>query len=359
MKSQYDDLSWAARISGMNDAEEPAAERDEADFLVQTAPLLSAEAEHELAVRIKAGDRAAREELTLANMRLVINIARGFKVRGMELDDLIQEGCLGLMRATEDFDPETHGTRFSTYAACWIRHYILRAVDGSGSMIHFPYYLVILRKRFERVKAEMMSQRHAAPGGNPSEPSMEAVAERMGIDSRRLRYLRHAQVDWSSYSNSNSAIDDQNAGSWDDQLSEDRPPEKPLEIAEEMERLHAAINQLPRFEAWLLKRRFRLDDHGDDVRTKTSIRPSARSRAATHHDKELEARRIKRINDQNDGPRPYRELERECGLGIHRLKQIESKALEKLQIALAASSPAIYSFPATQPRIHVERRASA
>ncbi|APW59203.1 sigma-70 family RNA polymerase sigma factor [Paludisphaera borealis] len=351
------DLSRVGRNQDGCEADGPEAERDESAFFAQSVPLLSAEAELDLAARIKTGDRAAREELTLANMRLVVNIASQFKVRGMELDDLIQEGNLGLMRATEDFDPETHGTRFSTYAACWIRNYIMRATSGGGSMIHFPYYLVILRKRFDRVKAEMVSRRRSNPGGDQSEPTMEDVAEQMGIEARRLRFLRNAQADCSSYSA--STLDAEEAGASEDLLSEERPPEKPLETAEEMERLYAAFNQLTPFEAWLVKRRFRLDDRAEDVKADRRPRSQSRSRPASRRDDDREAKRIKRANDLADEPRPYRELERECGLAVYRLKQIERKALDKLQETLVESPAPTFLLPAARSPRPVARRASA
>src|SRR5947208_16286015 len=83
-------------------------------------PLLSRAEEHDLAVRVAVGDVAAREHLVRANLRLVVNLARGYAGRGLDLPDLIAEGNLGLLRAAEGFDP-TMNTRFSTYASYWIK----------------------------------------------------------------------------------------------------------------------------------------------------------------------------------------------------------------------------------------------
>lgn len=355
MNSSYKRRSKSSRKSVGFEAEGSESGRDASAVFAQTAPLLSAEAEHELAMRIKAGDSAAREELTLANMRLVVTIASQFRTRGMELDDLIQEGNLGLMRATRDFDPESHGTRFSTYASYWIRNTIMRATSDDGSMIHFPYYLTTLRKRFDRVKAEMVNRRRSAADGLWGEPTVEEVAEHMGIEPRRLRFLQQAQVDCTSYST--STLDVEDAGASEEQISEDRPPEKPLEIAEEMEGLHAALERLPRFEAWLIKRRYRLDDRTDD----DALSKRRRTCTAKGREDELEARRIKRANEQTDEPRSYRDLERECGLAVYRLKQIEREALDKLQRALARSSHSGCRFPvSTEPSAQgSERRATA
>ena len=82
-------------------------------------PRLSCEEEYELAARAAAGDRGARDRLVQANLGLVVTIARRFLGRGLDLEDLIGEGNLGLIRAAQRFDPG-FGTRFSTYAGCWI-----------------------------------------------------------------------------------------------------------------------------------------------------------------------------------------------------------------------------------------------
>src|SRR5436190_17708075 len=82
---------------------------------INETPLLNAEQEKELAYRIEDGDNEARDQMVRANLRLVVNIARGYTGKGLSLQDLIEEGNLGLLRAVEGFDP-TMNTRFSTYA---------------------------------------------------------------------------------------------------------------------------------------------------------------------------------------------------------------------------------------------------
>lgn len=89
-------------------------------------PLLSALEETKLAERIKEGDRLAQEQLILANRRLVFRIVREYKTTGISREDLVQEGSVGLIRAAQNFDPATHGIRFSSYAGFWIRAFIQR-----------------------------------------------------------------------------------------------------------------------------------------------------------------------------------------------------------------------------------------
>ncbi|MGE3809199.1 MAG: sigma-70 family RNA polymerase sigma factor, partial [Gemmataceae bacterium] len=94
---------------------------------INETALLSADQEKELAHRIEEGDSEARDQMVRANLRLVVNIARGYTGKGLSLQDLIEEGNLGLLRAVEGFDP-TMNTRFSTYASYWIKQSIKRAL---------------------------------------------------------------------------------------------------------------------------------------------------------------------------------------------------------------------------------------
>src|SRR5262249_28639831 len=98
---------------------------------INETPLLSADPENDLAYRIEAGDAQARDHLVRANLRLVVNIARGYARGSLSLDDLIAEGNLGLLRAAEAFDASMN-TRFSTYASYWIKQSIKRAIINTG-----------------------------------------------------------------------------------------------------------------------------------------------------------------------------------------------------------------------------------
>ena len=108
---------------------------------INDTSLLSADDEKRLAHAIARGDAAARDHMVRANLRLVVNIARGYANRGLPLPDLIEEGNLGLLRAVEGFDPKV-GTRFSTYASYWIKQSIKRALINSGKTIRIPAYMV-------------------------------------------------------------------------------------------------------------------------------------------------------------------------------------------------------------------------
>ena len=107
---------------------------------VRPIPLLTAQEEIDLAKRIRKGDKAAREKMIRANLRLVISIAKRYANLGVPLSDLIEEGNIGLMKGVEKFDPD-RGFRFSTYAAWWIKQGISRAIIDQGKMIRVPVYM--------------------------------------------------------------------------------------------------------------------------------------------------------------------------------------------------------------------------
>jgi len=119
--------------------------------------LLTAQEELKLARRIRRGDTAARRQMIQANLRLVISIAKRYGNLGVPLADLIEEGNLGLMRAVQKFNPNK-GYRFSTYAAWWIKQFVLRAIANQGKTIRIPVYMVDIISRYRKV-TERLAQR--------------------------------------------------------------------------------------------------------------------------------------------------------------------------------------------------------
>lgn len=282
------------------------ARREELDGPVST---LTAEQEQDLLSRVRDGDRQAREELVLANLRLVASIAGDYRPRGMERDDLIQEGSIALIGAVEEFDPETSSMSFTAFAAHAIHRRIQRVLAEGGAMIRVPYYLGLLRRRFDKTRSRMLDERRTAGDGDATEPTLEEVADRMGIEVERLGNLRDAGFEVESYSTSPSDGSDL----FNDALAREEAPELPLEIIETMTELYSALKRLSRFEAWVIKRLYYLDG---------SAEPS----------------------DRRLG-RPYRDLSRECRLSVQRLKQIEREALDKLSSAI---EPATLKMPAAE-----------
>jgi RNA polymerase primary sigma factor len=151
---------------------------------INATSLLTAEDERRLAVAIAQGDAQARDHMVRANLRLVVNIARGYANRGLPLPDLIEEGNLGLLRAVEGFDP-TMGTRFSTYASYWIKQSIKRALINSGKTIRIPAYMVELLSKWRRATARLSD----ALGRTPTP---EEVARMLGLARKKLPIIKKA-----------------------------------------------------------------------------------------------------------------------------------------------------------------------
>src|SRR5919204_1650951 len=124
---------------------------------INETPLLSADEEKELAYLIEEGNTEARDRMVRANLRLVVNIARGYIGKGLSLQDLIEEGNLGLMRAVEGFDA-TMNTRFSTYAVYWIKQSIKRALVNTAKSIRIPAYMVQLLSKWRQASAKLQDE---------------------------------------------------------------------------------------------------------------------------------------------------------------------------------------------------------
>jgi RNA polymerase primary sigma factor len=149
--------------------EQESGEEDEAEntirqYLAEIGryPLLTAEQEIQLAHRIRAGDREAQQHIIEANLRLVVSIAKRYNNKGVSLLDLIQEGNLGLIRASQKFDP-LRGFRFSTYATWWIRQAISRAIAEHTRTIHIPVHVVELIYKMKRVTRQLYQDLGRAP----------------------------------------------------------------------------------------------------------------------------------------------------------------------------------------------------
>ena len=147
-------------------------------------PMLSHTQEIELAKRIERGDKDAVQQFVLANLRLVVSIAKRYVGRGLTLLDLIQEGNIGLMRAVQRYDWR-RGHRFSTHATWWIRQAISRAVADKGRAIRLPVYVNTALNRVRRERQRLVQELGR-------EPSEEELAEAVGIEVHRLHELESA-----------------------------------------------------------------------------------------------------------------------------------------------------------------------
>ena len=145
-------------------------------------PLLTAEEEKELAMKMEAGDMEAKKRLAEANLRLVVSIAKRYVGRGMLFLHLIQEGNLGLIKAVEKFDYRK-GYKFSTYATWWIRQAITRAIADQARTIRIPVHMVETINKLIRVQRQLLQELGR-------EPYPEEIAEKMGLPVERVREIQ-------------------------------------------------------------------------------------------------------------------------------------------------------------------------
>jgi RNA polymerase primary sigma factor len=219
---------------------------------VRRHPLLTREEETELAQRIERGDLAAKERLVNSNLRLVISNARKYQGNDMPLLDLIQEGILGLIRATEKFDYRK-GLKFSTYATFWIRESIQRAIANRARTIRIPVHIGQRERKIGRVAQELTSKLGR-------EATDEEIAEAAELDLREVRETREAARVVTSLDRPVGEEEDTSLGAL--LASEERGPEEEVEIALRGDALRRALERLPEREREVVKLRYGIN--GDD-----------------------------------------------------------------------------------------------
>jgi len=249
---------------------------------INETSLLSADDEQMLAKAIGKGDTRARDRMVRANLRLVVNIARGYTGKGLSLQDLIEEGNLGLLRAVEGFDPGV-GTRFSTYAIYWIKQSIKRALINTAKTIRIPAYMVELLSKWRRASARLTEELGRTP-------TPEEVARVLGLAKKKLPIIKKAIRIYNS-----TPQTDQTESGWSlgEMVMDERLKSPADEMVDSDNLVHvlAMLESMDPREATVLRMRFGLNDNE---------------------------------------PRTLKEIGESLGLTRERVRQIETEALAKL-----------------------------
>jgi RNA polymerase primary sigma factor len=213
--------------------------------------LLAHEELLEIARRSRRGDEHARKRIILANLRLVVHVARAYRGRGLPLLDLIEEGNLGLIMAVDRFEPE-RGLRFSTYAAIWIRQAILRGLAEQSRSVRIPVQMFQQVSRFTRAERTLR-------GRLGREPRMDEIAAELGISTPRTERL-------ASLITGLRSLDEGSGLEAFEQLSAEdlgeAPPsvERLVEIQLEHEKLDRLLRSLSQREEQILRIRYGFHD---------------------------------------------------------------------------------------------------
>ena len=217
---------------------------------INQTDLLTGEQERSLAREIAAGNAESRDHMVRANLRLVVNIARGYSGNGLSLQDLIEEGNLGLLRAVEGFDPEM-GTRFSTYASYWIKQSIKRSLINSAKTIRVPAYMVELLSKWRRATARLTDVLRRTP-------TAEEVARSLALPKKKLPIIRKA-----IHIHQTTPQTDSPDGGWTlgDVVTDDRTrsPQDSLLEEDVLNQVRGMLDSMDTREAEILKMRFGLD----------------------------------------------------------------------------------------------------
>ena len=264
---------------------------------INRIPLISHEEEYELALKAKAGDKAARDRILRANLRFVVSVAKKFRGQGLPLSDLINEGNIGLITALDKFEPDK-GYHFISYAVWWIRQSIMKAISEKGRTVRLPLNRSNELMQIQKAQKTLMHEKETI------EPSSEDIAVATGLDAKLVNDLLAISEDVISFDSPVKKGEDSDSTFGDFIEDESTGPEEMIMQGSLKEAVDSLLDTLSDKERDIIERRFGLN---------------------------------------NRKPMSLKEIGEVYGLTKERIRQIEKRALERLRTVSEERDLSVFS----------------
>ena len=264
---------------------------------INRIPLISHEEEYELALKAKAGDKAARDRILRANLRFVVSVAKKFRGQGLPLSDLINEGNIGLITALDKFEPDK-GYHFISYAVWWIRQSIMKAISEKGRTVRLPLNRSNELMQIQKAQKALMHEKETI------EPSSEDIAVATGLDAKLVNDLLAISEDVISFDSPVKKGEDSDSTFGDFIEDESTGPEEMVMQGSLKEAVDSLLDTLSDKERDIIERRFGLN---------------------------------------NRKPMSLKEIGEVYGLTKERIRQIEKRALERLRTVSEERDLSVFS----------------